>query len=46
MVSTKQLTNILRTAQNAMERKVVNIRLQNKVSCSKVRPRMKIIDIE
>ena len=41
----KQLTNKLRTAQRAMERKMLNLKLQDKIPCSEIRERTKIIDI-
>ena len=41
----KQLTNKLRTAQRAMERKMLNLKLQGKMQCSEIRKRTKIIDI-
>ena len=41
----KQLTNKLRTAQRAMERKMFNLKLQDKVPWSEIRKRTKIIDI-
>ena len=41
----KQLTNKLRTAQRAMERKMLDLKLQDKVQCSEIRRRTKITDI-
>ena len=41
----KQLTNKLRTAQRAMERKMLNLKLQGKIPCSEIRKRTKIIII-
>ena len=41
----KQLTNKLRTAQRAMERKMLDLGLQDKILCSEIRRRTKIIDI-
>ena len=40
----RQLTNKLRTAQRAMERKVLNLKLQDKIPCAKIGKRTKIID--
>ena len=41
----KQMTNKLRTAQRAMERKMLDLKLQDKIPCSEIRKRTKIIDI-
>ena len=41
----KQLTNKLRTAQRAVERKMLNLKQQNKVPCSEIRKRTKITDM-
>ena len=41
----QQLTNKLRTAQRAMERKMLGLTLQDKTPCSEIRKRTKIIDI-
>ena len=41
----KQLTNKLRTAQRAMERKMLGRKLHCKVPCSQIRKRTKMIDI-
>ena len=41
----KQMTNKLRTAQRAMERKTLGLKLQNKIPCSEIRKKTKIIDI-
>ena len=41
----KQMTNKLRTAQRAMERKLFDLKLQDKIPCSEIRKRTKIIDI-
>ena len=41
----KQLTNKLRTAQRAMERKMLDLKLQDKIPCSEIRNRTKIVDI-
>ena len=43
----KQWTNKLRTAQRAMERKMLDLKLhiQDKMPCSEIRKRTKIIDI-
>ena len=42
----KQLTNKLRgTTQRAVERKMLNFKLQDKVPCSEIRQRTKIIHI-
>ena len=41
----KQLTNKLRTAQRAMERKRLGLKLQDKISRSEIRKRTKIIDM-
>ena len=41
----KQLTNKLRTAQRAMERKMLDLKLKDKIPCSEIRKRTKIIDI-
>ena len=40
----KQTTNKLRTAQRAMERKMLDLKLKDKIPCSEIRKR-KIIDI-
>ena len=39
-----QLTNKMRTGQRAMERKMLNLKLQDKKPCSEIRKRTKIID--
>ena len=41
----KQLTNKLRTVQRAMERKMLDLKLKDKMPCSEIRKRTKIIDI-
>ena len=41
----KQTTNKLRTAQRAMERKMLNLKLKDKMPCSEIRKRTKIINI-
>ena len=41
----KQLTNKLRTAQRATERKMLALKLQDKIPCSGIRKRTKITDI-
>ena len=41
----KQLTNKLRTTQRAMERKMLGLKLQDKIPCSEIRKRTKITDI-
>ena len=41
----KQTTDKLRTAQRAMERKMLDLKLKDKIPCSEVRKRTKIIDI-
>ena len=41
----KQLTNKLRIAQKAMERKMLDSKLQDKVPCSEIRKRTKMLDI-
>ena len=41
----KQSTNKLRTAQRAMERKMLGLKLQDKIPSSETRKRTKIIDI-
>ena len=41
----KQMTNKLRTAQKAMERKMLDLKLQDKIPCLEIRKRTKIIDI-
>ena len=41
----KHLTNKLRTAQRAMERKMLSLELQDKIPCSEIRKRTKVIDI-
>ena len=41
----EQLTNKLRTAQRAMERKMLDLKLKDKIPCSEIRKRTKIIDI-
>ena len=41
----KQMTNKLRTAQRAMERKILDLKLKDKIPCSEIRKRTKIIDI-
>ena len=44
MVS-KKTNDKLRTAQRAMERKMLDLKLQDKIPCSEIRKRTKIIDI-
>ena len=44
MVS-KQMTNKLRTAQGAMEREMLDLKLQDKIPCSEIRKRTKTIDV-
>ena len=39
------INNKLRTAQRAMERKMLGLKLQDKIPCSEIRKRTKIIDI-
>ena len=41
----KQLTNKQRTAQRAVEGKTLSLKLQDKIPCSEIRKRAKIIDI-
>ena len=41
----KQMTNKLRTSQKAMERKMLDLKLKDKIPCSEIRKRTKIIDI-
>ena len=41
----KQLTNKLRTAQRAMERKMLDLELQDKIPYSEIRQRTKLTDI-
>ena len=41
----KQMINKLRTAQRAMERKMLDLKLQDKMLCSEIRKITKIIDI-
>ena len=41
----KQMTNKLRTAQRAMERKILDLKLKDKIPCLEIRKRAKIIDI-
>ena len=41
----KQMTNKLRTAQRAMERKMLDLKLKDKILCAEIRKRTKIIDI-
>ena len=41
----KHLTNKLTTAQRAMEMKMLGLKLQDKIPCSQIRKRTKIIDI-
>ena len=41
----KQLANKLRTAQRAMERNMLNLKLQGKIPCAEIRKRTKIIGI-
>ena len=41
----KQMTNKLRTAQRAMERKTLDLKLKDKIPCSEIRNRTKVIDI-
>ena len=41
----KQMTNKLTTAQRAMERKMLDLKLKDKIPCSEIRKRTKIIDI-
>ena len=38
-------TNKLRTAERAMERQILDLKLQDKISCSEIRKRAKIIGI-
>ena len=40
----KQMTNKLRTAQRAMERKMLDLKLKDKIPCAEIRKRTKIID--
>ena len=40
-----QLTNKLRSAQRAMERKMLGLKVQDKIPCSEIRKRTKIVDI-
>ena len=42
----KQMTNKQRTAQRAMERKMLDLKLQDKIPYSEIRKRTKIIDVE
>ena len=39
------MTNKLRTAQREMERKMLDLKLQDKIPCSEIRKRTKITDI-
>ena len=41
----KQMTNKLRTTQRAMERKMLDLKRQDKIPCSEIRKRADIIDI-
>ena len=41
----KQMTNKVRTAQRAMERKMLDLKLKDKIPCSEIRKRTKVIDI-
>ena len=41
----RNVSNKLTTAQRAMERKMLDLKLQHKVPCSEIRKRTKIIDI-
>ena len=41
----KQMTNKLRTAQRATERKMLDLKLQDKIPCSEIRKRTEIIDV-
>ena len=41
----KQMTNKLRTAQRAMEKKMLDLKLKDKIPCSEIRKRTKVIDI-
>ena len=41
----KQTTNKLRTAQRAMEKKMLDLQLKDKIPCSEIRKRTNIIDI-
>ena len=41
----KQMTNKLRTAQRVVERKMLELKLQDKIPCSEIRKRTKIIDV-
>ena len=41
----EQLTNKLRTAQRAVERKMLGLKLQDRIPCSEIRKRTKIIAI-
>ena len=40
-----QLTNKLRTSQRAMERKMLGLKLQDKIPCSEIRKRTEVIDV-
>ena len=39
------MTNKLRTTQRAIERKILGLNLQDKILCSEIRKRTKIVDI-
>ena len=41
----KQMTNKLRITLRAMERKMLDLKLQDKIPCSEIRKRTKIINI-
>ena len=41
----KQLTNKQRSAQRAMERDMLCVKLQDKIACSEIRKKTKIFDI-
>ena len=41
----RQLTNKLKTAQRARERKLLNLKLGDKIPCSEIRKRTKMNDI-
>ena len=41
----KQITNKLRTAQRTMERKMLDLKLQDKTPFSEIRKRTKITDV-
>ena len=44
-IITKEYMKKIRTAQRAMERKMLNIQLKDKIKCSEIREKTKVMDI-